>query len=165
MSILSFSGLLAAALAIFALIAVIKPFGFLKSRWQALGLLLVALLAFAGISMEVADQNKKAIHAVVKSMDRLEREKSLNEYREKAINGHYIDWRNMAFALSSGDASDEDRIQACAWRIAIISSKNPKIDTGDEGNLEMDCNQRGLTEAQISKASDEAKRIILTLKN
>ncbi len=63
------------------------------------------------------------------------------ETYEKAIRQDYTAQRNVAYMLGNklGDAVPTDRVHACAWRMVIVLSGSPKVDSSDRGNMDLDC--------------------------
>ncbi|HEY0155491.1 MAG TPA: hypothetical protein VGB92_26075 [Longimicrobium sp.] len=76
-----------------------------------------------------------------------------------AMAGDYQAQRNLAYQLS-GDAGGVpvNPILSCAWRIVIVESGSPSVNTGDTGNLEYYCNKR-LGAAERVAAAAQAKRL------
>jgi len=72
-----------------------------------------------------------------------------------ALKGDYQAQRNTAYCLYTGCRGYRtDKAAACAWRIVIIASGNPKVDPSDTSNLTL-C-ERQLSPAEMSAASGAA---------
>lgn len=61
--------------------------------------------------------------------------------------GDYQGQRNLAFCLSNGCAGAVmvDPVAACAWRIIVLASASPSIDSSDAENYGFDCGRIGRT--------------------
>lgn len=82
-------------------------------------------------------------------------QKAAEEYRQ-ALRGDYQAQRNTAFCLYSGCLGYRvDKTAACAWRIVIVASGNPKVDQSDTSNY-MLC-ERQLTPADMLAANGQAR--------
>lgn len=77
----------------------------------------------------------------------------------KAWQGDYQAQRNVAFCLSDGCGGMvvQNRSLGCAWRMIIIGSGSPKVDSTDTGNLKVYCG--GLDAAERSAAQAQAAAI------
>ncbi|WP_287601210.1 hypothetical protein [Thiothrix sp.] len=88
----------------------------------------------------------------------------LADLETKARKKDYKAQRNLAYMLGGGqlvghrEATDEQKISACAWRLVIIKSGSEEVNAGDEENFAMDCNK--LADPQKDKAADEAVKIL-----
>lgn len=83
----------------------------------------------------------------------------IEEDNRKAWKGDYQGQRNVAFCLSDGCEGLllPNRSLACAWRIIIIGSGTPRVDSTDIANLKQDCGH--LDAAQRSAAQAQASAI------
>ncbi|CAA0087591.1 Uncharacterised protein [Starkeya nomas] len=81
----------------------------------------------------------------------------------KAWKGDYQGQRNVAFCLSDGCGNMvlPNRSLGCAWRIVIIASGSPKVDTTDIGNLKVYCGK--LDAAERSAAQAQAATLFRTI--
>jgi len=63
------------------------------------------------------------------------------EIYRKSLNKDYYGQRSVASCLVSGcdGAVTIDKRRACAWRMLIVSSGSPYVDTSDRSNYRLDC--------------------------
>lgn len=76
----------------------------------------------------------------------------------KAWKGDYQAQRNVAFCLSDGcdGMLIPNRSLGCAWRIIIIGSGSPKVDSTDTGNLKVYCSRLDAAERSAAQAQAAA---------
>lgn len=81
----------------------------------------------------------------------------------KAWKGDYQGQRNVAFCFSDGcnNMVLPNRSLGCAWRIVIIASGSPKVDSTDIGNLKVYCGK--LDAAERSAAQAQAATLFRTI--
>jgi hypothetical protein len=76
----------------------------------------------------------------------------------KAWHGEYQAQRNLAVLFGSKEGPVKyNPVQACAWRMVIIASGDPKLDETDGDNLDRDC--AVLTGSQALAARSSAGHI------
>lgn len=83
-----------------------------------------------------------------------------------ALAGNYQDQRNLAYWLSGGygGAAPLNPIQACAWRLVILSSGDRRVDEGDVSNKQLYCDKRldknaqQAAKAEAEKLTDQIKK-------
>ncbi|SER57543.1 hypothetical protein SAMN05216548_12632 [Faunimonas pinastri] len=77
----------------------------------------------------------------------------------RAFQGEYTPQRNVAYCLqtSCDGAVRPNRIQACAWRIVVMSSGSSEVDDSDEANLQRACGE--LSPAGLEAAKTRAQVI------
>jgi hypothetical protein len=91
-------------------------------------------------------------------------QKEFKKWFPKAMRGDYQGQRNVAFMLSGrGEAGAviPNKITGCAWRMLIIASGSPKVDSTDTSNLKLDCGRLGDVEREAAAAQAQtlSKRI------
>lgn len=71
-----------------------------------------------------------------------------------AWRGDYQGQRNVAFCLRDGcdGAVRTNPITGCAWRMVIVGSGSPKVDTSDTLNLKTDCSRLDAVEREAATA-------------
>lgn len=77
----------------------------------------------------------------------------------KAMRGDYQAQRNVAYGYSSHPYKGQDKtpMLACAWRMVILKSGNPRVDQTDIGNFEVECGL--LSDVQKAAALAQAKAL------
>lgn len=87
----------------------------------------------------------------------------LEEDYRKAWKGDYQGQRNVAYCLSDGCGNMvlPNRSLGCAWRIVIIGSGSPRVDSTDIGNLKVYCGR--LDAAERSAAQAQAATLFRTI--
>ncbi|UYO38577.1 hypothetical protein KQX62_17915 [Rhodopseudomonas palustris] len=88
---------------------------------------------------------------------------SLKQFRKwypLAWRGDYQGQRNIAFCLRDGcdGAIRTNPITGCAWRMVIVASGSPKVDSSDTLNLKTDCGKLDAVEREA--ASAQAARML-----
>mgnify|MGYP006976758449 CR=1 FL=1 len=78
----------------------------------------------------------------------------------KAKAGDYQGQRNVAWFLHRGDSPPIKRnpIQACAWRLVIVSAGHAQVGPGDTGNVRIECGR--LSEAERAAAQARATQLL-----
>ncbi|MBX6722718.1 MAG: hypothetical protein IRY92_05730 [Dactylosporangium sp.] len=78
----------------------------------------------------------------------------------KAKAGDYQGQRNAAWFLHRGDSPPMQRnpIQACAWRLVIVSAGHAQAGPGDTGNVRIECGR--LSEAERAAAQARATQLL-----
>lgn len=73
---------------------------------------------------------------------------------QKAFRGEYTPQRNVGFMLytGSGGAIRKNPIQACAWRMVVLQSGHPQLDTGDTANADLACKRLSASERTAAAA-------------
>lgn len=87
-------------------------------------------------------------------------QKEFKKWFPKAMRGDYQGQRNVAFMLSGrGEAGAviPNKITGCAWRMIIIASGSPKVDSTDTSNLKLECDR--LSEVELEAAAAQAKTL------
>lgn len=124
-------------------------------------LLLVPLLIGTNQSRadQAADHLGTCISASNEASCKADRQQFAKEYQE-AYKGNYQAQRNAAYCLSTGcdGAVRQNKILGCAWRIVIVTSGSPKVDSSDTANLKHNCGQ--LSEVEFIAAKTQASNII-----
>ena len=88
-----------------------------------------------------------------------DRVKQITELEQKARKKDYQAQRNLAYMLSGGqlvghrDATDNQKVSACAWRYVIVKSGSDQVSAGDQANFATDCGK--LSDPQKDKAADD----------
>ena len=82
---------------------------------------------------------------------------SLAQFRKwfpLAMRGDYQGQRNVAFCLSRGcdGAVFQRPITGCAWRMVIVGSGSPKVDSTDTANLKNECGKLDEVDRQAAAA-------------
>lgn len=70
-----------------------------------------------------------------------------------ALQGNYQAQRNFAYSLSE---ERDNHIGACAWRLVILKSGSPKVDTTDVSNVEIHCGKLSALEQEAAASRFEA---------
>lgn len=70
-----------------------------------------------------------------------------------ALQGNYQAQRNFAYSLSQELGN---QIGACAWRLVILKSGSPKVDTTDVSNVEIHCGKLSALEQEAAASRFEA---------
>ncbi len=77
---------------------------------------------------------------------------------ERAFQGDYQGQRNVAFCLSStcDGAIQHKPTLGCAWRIVILASGSPKIDSSDRASYDYECGKLDRTDRATARAQASA---------
>jgi hypothetical protein len=118
-------------------------------------LLLAFLLALA--SPAAAGEAEQFLNICALQQDRADCEKNSQEFTKwygAALKGDYTSQRNVAYSFANGHthALQRDFVQGCAWRLVIIASGSAKVDSGDAGNMQVDCGRLSAPELARAKA-------------
>jgi len=70
-----------------------------------------------------------------------------------ALQGNYQAQRNLAYSLGM---DRNNTIGACAWRLVILKSGSPKVDTTDVSNVEVHCGKLSALEQEAAASRFEA---------
>lgn len=95
-------------------------------------------------------------------------QKEFAKWFPKAMRGDYQGQRNVAFYLGGNSvtgvqgAITANKITACAWRMVIIGSGSPKVDSSDTANVKHDCGK--LDEVERIAAQSQATTLITKIK-
>lgn len=88
------------------------------------------------------------------------------QYKKGAMAGDYQAQRNWASSLAYGQGIAQNVIEACAWRIIIVSTQHARVGDSDVGNFSSNCASKPVTEAaqalaeKLSPAIPVKKRTI-----
>lgn len=86
------------------------------------------------------------------------REEFVRDYL-RARAGEYQGQRNVAFMLRPNQPGTmANAVQSCAWRMVIKASNHREADTGDDGNMRVDCGRAG--DAGLTAARQRAQELI-----
>lgn len=75
-----------------------------------------------------------------------------DNYKAGAFSGDYQAQRNYAYSLANGEGVPKDDVEACAWRMIIISTQGAKVMDGDLLNLRAECKTVGTRAAARARA-------------
>lgn len=70
-----------------------------------------------------------------------------------ALQGNYQAQRNLAYSLGR---DHKNTIGECAWRLVILKSGSPKVDTTDVSNVEVHCGKLSALEQEAAASRFEA---------
>lgn len=70
-----------------------------------------------------------------------------------ALSGDYQAQRNYAYILQHGDGVPQNLIEACAWRLVIISTQHAKVSSSDVDNVDTACRSPESTKAALARAN------------
>jgi hypothetical protein len=92
----------------------------------------------------------------------------MNEYEaleKKAMAGNYQAQRNIAYWLTGGNygAPPLNPILGCAWRLVILNSGSPSVDSTDVSNKQLYCDKRLDADSRIA-AEAQAERLLIQIK-
>lgn len=93
---------------------------------------------------------------------------SMDEYEaleKKAMAGNYLAQRNVAYWLTGGNngAPPLNPILGCAWRLVILKSGSPSVDSSDVSNKQLYCDRR--LDADSRKAAEaQAEKLLKQIK-
>lgn len=92
----------------------------------------------------------------------------LEEYEKlekAAMAGDYQAQRNLAYWLSGGNGGKpaQNSVLACAWRLVILQSGDPQVDSSDVGNKQLYCDKK-LAAEEIKAAEAQAQKLRQLLK-
>lgn len=95
-------------------------------------------------------------------------QKEFSKWFPKAMRGDYQGQRNIAFYLSGNSVTGThgaiiaNKITACAWRMVIIGSGSPHVDSSDTANVKRDCGK--LDDVERIAAQAQATALITKIK-
>ena len=107
---------------------------------------------------------EKAETAQILADDATNADEEIAKLERKARKKDYQAQRNLAYMLSGGqlvghrEATDAQKVSACAWRFVILKSGSDKVNASDEMNFSSDCAK--LSDPQKDKAANDAAKIL-----
>ena len=102
--------------------------------------------------------------ALVRLSNGTQTQRDFETLERAAMAGDYQAQRNFAWWLSDASRPGEtprlgrNRVLACAWRLVILKSGSPRVDSSDAGNKEFDCDRR-LSPDELGAAEAQATRL------
>lgn len=83
------------------------------------------------------------------------------KYEKDALKGNYQAQRNWAYSLAHGDGVRQNVIEACAWRLIIVSTQHALVSQTDASNLDGDCQNQSVADAGEKRARTIIKSLPL----
>ncbi|MFM8444140.1 MAG: hypothetical protein ACKN9W_12485 [Methylococcus sp.] len=103
---------------------------------------------------------------VVAIVDAIASPKEYEALEKKALSGDYQAQRNVAYWLSGGNngVPPINEVLACAWRIVILKSGSPSVDSSDVSNKKLYCDKK-LDADSREAANAQATKIMQRIKS
>jgi len=78
---------------------------------------------------------------------------------KRAQAGDYESQRNLSYVLFHGEGIPKNIIEACAWRVVIVSSQHAKVVENDISALDIACGSQTVMDAAVKRSASILKAI------
>lgn len=143
-----------------------NPIGRL-TRWQQIVVFIFVLIVVMvaidrikeGQQQEIAKQSSMPVYFDDGSLNQANPDNYPLVY-DLALHGDYQAQRNIAYGFASYpyNGQEKNRVLGCAWYLVVLNSGSPKVNAGDQGNVDTYCGK--LEPDLLTAAKYNAKKFL-----